>query len=302
MKLGTLRIDAGTTSVGLVADGRAVDVGGALTKTGFPGTDLGTLLSEGPDRFSAAISMLERQSGDQPAKPLDEVEWDVPVPRPQKILCVAANYQAHIEETKVITYAPGDEACPWFFQKPVSSLNPHKAPIRLPELGEKIDWEAELCLVIGRRGKDINPDNVYDYIAGYTVFNDISARGMRITWRKSERDRDRFHDWLHGKWFDTFSCVGPWMTTLDELGPVDDFRVRLELNGETRQDASTDLMIFSVPTLVSFISSVVTLEPGDLIATGTPAGVGKASGRFLEPGDQVRASVEGVGELVNPVE
>lgn len=300
MKLGVIKESDESTAIVRVVGTEAVDVTDPLRAAGYPTRDIGAILSHDPGTLTGAMSYLETISTDGlPKQSIDDVQWATPIEAPSKILCVAANYREHIEETQVIEYVPGDEASPWFFHKPPSSLNPHGAPIRLPDLGQQIDWEAELAVVIGRRGRDLDPRQVYEYVAGYTVFNDISARSMSIPWRRKQRDRDRFHDWLHGKWFDTFSCVGPWMVTLDEMGPVDDFRIRLELNGEVRQDATTDLMIFTVPTLISFISQIVTLEPGDIIATGTPSGVGKATGSYLRPGDVVTASVDGIGNLTN---
>lgn len=303
MKLGVTKASNGSKAIALVVGTEAIDVTGPLHKAGYPTHDIGAILSQGSGSLESAVAHLEATPTDGLQKQsIEKVQWATPIEAPSKILCVAANYRAHIEETRVIEYVPGDEASPWFFHKPPSSLNPHRSPIKLPDLGQQIDWEAELAVVVGRRGRDIDPSQAYRYVAGYTVFNDVSARSMSIPWRRKERDRDRFHDWLHGKWFDTFSCLGPWMVTFDELGPVEDFRIRLELNGEVRQDATTDLMIFQVPTLISFISRIVTLEPGDIIATGTPSGVGKASGRYLRPGDVVTASVDGIGHLTNPVQ
>jgi 2-keto-4-pentenoate hydratase/2-oxohepta-3-ene-1,7-dioic acid hydratase in catechol pathway len=172
----------------------------------------------------------------------------------------------------------------------------------LPALyGEKIDWEAELAIVIGKTGSAIAEEDVDEYIAGYTVFNDISARAMNVPKRTTLRDRDSFHDWLHGKWFDTFSCIGPWIVTADDLQNPQELDISLTLNGEMRQSSNTRMMIYPIKEMVSFISHVVTLQPGDIIATGTPSGVGKASGRFLADGDVLSVTVQGIGTLTNPV-
>jgi len=295
MRLATVRTDGGTALAAV--DGDEVRV---ITRDGVPAwPDLGAALRS-PDGLDGVRHAAERTT--QPATRLAETELLVPVTQPDHILCVAANYRAHIEETGTITYATETESSPWFFTKPQSSLNPEGAPIVLPRrYGIKVDWEAELALVIGTGGSNIREEDVFSHIAGYTVMNDISARAMDVPERTSTRDRDAFHDWLHGKWFDTFCCLGPWFVSADEIPDPTDIRVSLTLNGEEWQNASTAMMIYSIPRLVSFISSIVTLRPGDVIATGTPSGVGKSKGRFLTPGDVVAATVEGIGTLTNPV-
>lgn len=303
MKFATFKKNDGTSAIGIVHDGQLLEVSSHLEKADLPSSDVGAILAA--DAY-AALREAGRSAIDEPetadaAFDVESVDLLPPIMRPSKILCVAANYRAHIEETKVITYAPKEEASPWFFQKPLSSLNPHKSPIRLPRLSKKVDWEVELGLVIGREGHDIPAEEAFDYIAGYTVIIDISAREIDIPHRTQIRDRDKFHDWLHGKWFDTFCCVGPWMISQDELGKAEKTRLQLEVSGKLYQDADTSLMIFSIGDLIAFISQVVTLKPGDLIATGTPSGVGKASGRFLQNGDLVRATIDGIGTLEHPV-
>lgn len=295
MKLGTVRLDTGHTALASVT---GEGVGIYRNADGAPAfADVGELL-----RSPGGLAELDLLSPTMTPWSSNETPWDVPVVRPDHILCVAANYREHIEETGTITYASKSESAPWFFSKPNSSLNPHNSPIRIPNTyGEKIDWEAELGVVIGRGGSNIDPGGVANHIAGYTVINDISARGMNVPERTKLRDRDSFHDWLHGKWFDTFCCVGPWMVTADEIADPTNLAIGLTLNGEVWQDGSTAQMIFPIPELIAFISSIVSLRPGDLIATGTPSGVGKSKGRFLAPGEVVVATVDGVGELTNPI-
>jgi 2-keto-4-pentenoate hydratase/2-oxohepta-3-ene-1,7-dioic acid hydratase in catechol pathway len=299
MRLATIAHDGGS-AVAVVGDDGRVRV--LLTPGGdVAWRELGELIRSDVGLDGArplAAAALDRDLG----VAVDDTRFLVPIAQPDHVLCVAANYRAHIEETGTITYAAETESSPWFFTKPQSSLNPHRSPIVLPaRYGTKVDWEAELAVVIGTGGGSIPEDQAWKHVAGYTVVNDVSARAMDVPERTTVRDRDGFHDWLHGKWFDTFCCIGPWVVTADAVPNPADIRVSLTLNGEVWQDASTALMIYPIPRLIAFVSSIVTLRPGDVIATGTPSGVGKSKGRFLAPGDVVAASVEGVGTLTNPV-
>ncbi len=299
MRLATYLDGPEQRRLGLVLDEHVADLTAPLAEVGLVAHDVGELLRADPDLTEArsVVESLDPAGG----LPLEELTLLPPVTWPRKIMCVAANYKEHIEETGTIDYLPRHEASPWFFQKPVSSLNGHRAPIRLPALSEKVDWEVELGVVIGRGGRDIAESDAAAHVAGYTVVNDISAREITIPHRKTVRDRDRFHDWLHGKWFDTFCCVGPWLVTPDEIPDPRRLRLGCEISGRVYQDSDTSHMIFTIAELISFVSQIVTLEPGDLIATGTPSGVGKASGTFLKDGDTVRSWVDGIGVLENPV-
>jgi 2-keto-4-pentenoate hydratase/2-oxohepta-3-ene-1,7-dioic acid hydratase in catechol pathway len=155
--------------------------------------------------------------------------------------------------------------------------------------------------VIGRRCRHVDEDEARAAIAGYTVVNDVSDRGFRPNPRRKPRERDKFFDWMYGKWHDTFCPVGPCILSADEVADPQSLPIRLTVNGKVRQDASTADMIFSVPAIVSFLSEFMTLGPGDVIATGTPAGVGSATGMFLHPGDLVRATIGPIGTLENRV-
>ena len=150
-------------------------------------------------------------------------------------------------------------------------------------------------------GLVLTSDDVLGYVAGYTVFNDISARSIEHATQHRKRERDPFHDWLHGKWFDTFGPMGPCIVTADEITDPQNLALELRLNGEVRQKANTADMIFSVAELIAFVSVFLTLEPGDLISTGTPSGIGKSSGRFLKPGDVLEAEIENIGILRTPI-
>lgn len=234
--------------------------------------------------------------------PLSSVRLRPPVPGARKLLALAGNYPQHIREGGRPTF-PKEETYPYFFLKPASTtLVGTGDAVRYPRIGRKIDYEGELAVVIGERCRDVPAERAYEFIAGYTILNDISERGFAAKeGARAERDWDRFFDWLVGKWFDTAAPCGPWLVTRDEIPDPHALRLRTRVNGELRQDASTGEMIFSVPEIVAFISRVVTLEPGDLIATGTPSGVGNALGKLLAPGDTVEVEIDGIGVLRNRV-
>lgn len=209
--------------------------------------------------------------------PLERVRLLCPV-QPGKIICVGRNYVEHAREQD----APVP-AYPLIFLKPPSALIGPGEKIILPPQSQQVEHEAELVIVIGRRGRWIPPDDANQYILGYTAGNDVTARDLQ------RRD----NQWTRAKGFDTFCPLGPWVET--EFDPADVI-ITCHVNGEMRQMASTRDMIFDVRTLVAYTSSIMTLEPGDVILTGTPAGVGP-----LQPGDQVEVEIDGLGKLSNPV-
>jgi 2-keto-4-pentenoate hydratase/2-oxohepta-3-ene-1,7-dioic acid hydratase in catechol pathway len=209
--------------------------------------------------------------------PLESVRLLPPV-LPSKIICVGRNYVEHARE-----HDSEVPEVPLLFLKPPSTVIGHGHKILLPPQSQRVEHEAELAVVIGRRGRWISPDEAYDHILGYTIANDVTARDLQF----------RDGQWTRGKGFDTFCPFGPWIET--EFDPSDAL-VTCHVNGEMRQMASTRDMVFSVRQLIAFASSVMTLEPGDLLLTGTPAGVG-----LLLPGDVVEVTIEGLGTLSNPV-
>ena len=198
---------AGGSAIAAVEGDDVHDLTPTLFEAGHRWVDLSrAFAAEGG--FDAVKAAAKTATGDPLA--IDAARFLPPLPSPDHVLAVAANYKAHIEETGTITYAAKAETSPWFFTKPQSSINGHQSPIRLPaKYGDQVDWEAELGVVIGTGGGNIAPEDAWDHIAGYTVVNDISARRMQVQERTKLRERDSFHDWLHGKWFDTFCCVGP---------------------------------------------------------------------------------------------
>ena len=233
---------------------------------------------------------LERVRGWQVASDLPaDVDWQPPIANPGKILCVGLNYADHARETGK---QPPSE--PLIFSKLNTTLRGNGDHIVLPPVSQMVDFEAELVVVIGRSGHHIPRHDAIQHVAGYMCGNDVSARD----WQKGKPGGQ----WLLGKSFDSFAPTGPWFVTADEVHPQD-LSVQLRINGTTMQDSHTSEMLFPVDELISYISQVCTLVPGDLIFTGTPHGVGVARDPqvFLQPGDEVAVEISGLGVLRNPV-
>lgn len=228
----------------------------------------------------------------------------VPLPNPPKLLCVAANYREHIVESGFAAPQEQGVLTPQFFSKfPSTALIGHQASIPLGPRSLATDWELELAVVIGEGGKSIPADKALSHVFGYCVLNDVSERKLNSdVANREKRPNDNFFDWLTGKWLDGFAPMGPYITTADEVPDPQNLAMRLEVNGEVMQDSTTAKMITPVSELIAYISRIVRLEPGDIIATGTPEGTGMSRGRFLVPGDRVRCSIDGLGVLENTVE
>jgi len=225
----------------------------------------------------------------------------VPVPSPRKIFLLAGNYAEHIREGGGIA-EERQNTFPYVFMKPSTTLTNPGAAIKIPKAApDAVDWELELGVIIGRTVKAVSEEKALEAVAGYTVINDISQRKYTPNPNRKPRDKDKFFDWLHGKWFDTFCPVGPCVLSADDLPDPQTLKMTLKLNGEVRQDSTTGAMIFPVASLIAFISQMVTLEPGDIICTGTPAGVGHTTNTFLKPGDVMTGYIEKIGTLVTPV-
>ena len=233
----------------------------------------------------------------------DQVKLLLPVPRPPKLFLLAGNYAEHIQEDGS-RFEERKNTYPYVFMKPPSTtlINPGDK-LRLPATSPHyIDWEIELAGIMGRKTKDIGESEALDHVAGYTVLNDISDRKFRPNPSRNTRDWDKFFDWMHGKWHDGFAPCGPCLTTTDTIKDPQSLQLQLTLNGELRQDGSTRDQIFPFAAVVSFISSFVTLEPGDIISTGTPAGVGSTTGTYLKPGDILTATISSIGSLTTTIE
>jgi 2-keto-4-pentenoate hydratase/2-oxohepta-3-ene-1,7-dioic acid hydratase in catechol pathway len=253
--------------------------------------DLRRIFPEIPDicdRFFRE-GWLEKIAGVAEAGEEMAVRLSHPVHRPSKIICLGKNYAEHAREG-------GFDAPerPLLFSKAPSALNGPFDPIRLPRFSGRVDWEVELAVVIGREGKRIAPEAAFDYVAGYTVMNDVSGREAQ------------FGDgqWFRGKSFDTFAPLGPALLTPDEIGDVDGLRLTSLVNGEVMQEGTTRDLIFDIPTLIAYISQDMTLMPGDIISTGTPAGVGifRDPPVTLMEGDVVECRIDPLGALVNRCE
>ena len=270
--------------------------------------DLLDLLPPDGAAFEAAKSVsdwldgLEPDSLDELAIPVEDVSLLVPVSNPSKLLLLAGNYSAHVAERGGTT-AEREETFPYVFMKPPSTLTHPGAAILIPRISpDHVDWECELGIVIGRTCRDVDEADALEFVGGYTVVNDISDRKFTPNPGRKARERDKFFDWLHGKWHDTFCPIGPCVLSADAVDDPQSLPIRLTVNGEVKQNGSTAQMVFPVAAIVSFLSRFVTLEPGDIISTGTPSGVGSATGTYLKPGDVVCASIGGIGTLENPVE
>jgi 2-keto-4-pentenoate hydratase/2-oxohepta-3-ene-1,7-dioic acid hydratase in catechol pathway len=237
------------------------------------------------------------------ALPAEAIKLLVPIAAPSKILLLAGNYAAHVIERGGVA-AERAETFPYVFMKPASTTLTHPGdPIRIPKVSpDHVDWECELGVVIGQRCRDVEEADALAYVAGYTVVNDISDRKFTPNPGRKPRERDKFFDWLHGKWHDTFCPMGPCILASSSVPDPQDLTIQLRVNGEVKQNSSTSQMVFPVAAVVSFLSRFVTLEPGDIISTGTPSGVGSATGTYLKAGDVVDAEVGGIGVLTNPVE
>jgi 2-keto-4-pentenoate hydratase/2-oxohepta-3-ene-1,7-dioic acid hydratase in catechol pathway len=255
------------------------------------GPEVRELLFAGPDQAGAdlVVRHIEGEGSPGAVWALDEVEMLSPVARPSKILCIGLNYLDHVRET-------GAEVppSPVLFAKYPNSLVGHGQQIRLERANSnQVDFEAELATVIGRRCRNVTEPDALGYVFGYTAANDVSARDAQF----------ENSQWVRGKSFDTFCPLGPWVVTADELGNPQDLSVRCWVGDTLYQDGRTSDMIFGVAYLVSYLSRTMTLEPGDLLLTGTPWGVGftRTPPVFLNDGDVVRIAIDRIGELINPV-
>ncbi len=283
MKLARYRRNDGAVRVG------RVEVGGSggdsiVDLTELVGESLREIISELPDRLAA----LAAHDGERIA--LADVELLAPIDAPQKYLAIGMNYAEHAKEAAADGIpTPKNQ---FWFNKQVSCINDPYGDIVQPAVSDKLDYEAELGVVIGRECKNVSREDAASVIGGYLVANDFSVR-----------------DWLQkrsptftlGKSFDTHGPIGPWLTTADEIADPHNLRIRLTVNGEERQNDLTNDMIYDIYDQIAELTTVMTLYPGDIIATGTPSGIGAPKGLFLQPGDVVETTVEGLGSLRNTV-
>ena len=282
MRLVTFKHE-GSTKIGAQTQEGVVDLSQA--DSGLP-TEMVALLAGGPallERAEQAVDNFgsERLTGGQ-------IELLAPILDPPKIFGIGENYAAHAVETGNV---PPENVI--VFAKYSTTIIGPGASIVLPKISHKVDYEAELGVVIGKGGRNVPPERAFEHVAGYVPFHDVSARDYQL----------RTTQWTLGKNFDTFSPMGPALVTADEVPNPHDLGIRCRVSGETLQEANTGDMIFDIPTLIAELSSVMTLQVGDVIATGTPPGVGMARTppRWLRPGDVVEVEIDGVGLLRNPV-
>jgi acylpyruvate hydrolase len=271
MLLATIHTDHGPRAAVLREDE-------AVLVDGYP--DVGALLRDGHTGMDAA----QRARIDGDGRPFDAEDLLRPILAPEAVVCVGLNYRTHILEMG--RELPTE---PTLFSKLPRALTDPYADVELPAASDRIDYEAELAAVIGKGGRDIAVEDAWDHVAGLTVLNDVTARDFQR----------RTIQWFAGKTFQASTPIGPWIVTTDELGDLGDRELRLTVNGQERQRAGLDDLVFDVPTLVADLSRIVELQPGDIIATGTPGGVGEPQGFFLRDGDIVEVSIDGIGTIRN---
>ena len=306
MRLGTVSVGHSTAAVVELADGALLDIArasgdianpaGSALRTG----SLQSIIDCGDPAVEAIrglVATAEAGSHADAKYAASDVTLLAPLPAPRKnVFCVGRNYADHIAEgERAQKVKIGITERPVYFTKPLTAVIGPGADIPIfPAVSEAIDYEVELAAVIGKRGRDISEGDAYDHIFGYTIVNDISARDVQ---------RAHGGQYFKGKALDGSCPVGPWIVTADAIGDPQNLSISLTVNGETRQDGNTRSMIFDIPTLIASLSAGLTLEPGDIIATGTPSGVGYAMEppQFLKDGDVVVCDVEHIGKLENTV-
>jgi 2-keto-4-pentenoate hydratase/2-oxohepta-3-ene-1,7-dioic acid hydratase in catechol pathway len=284
MRLATIQTPAGPRAALLQGDSY-IDL--HATRPDLP-LSVRALLASGPAMLRVAAEAAARS--DAVHYPAASIKLLAPIPDPPKVICVGLNYRDHAAESG----APIPKE-PVLFSKFATAIIGPEEPIRLPAVSREVDFEAELVLVVGKKGRHLRASAALDHLAGCTIGHDVSARDWQL-----KKDGKQ---WLAGKTFDTFAPIGPVLVTADEIADPHNLAIRLRLNGQTMQDSNTRQMIFRAGDILAYVSQIVTLEPGDLIFTGTPPGVGFARKPpvFLKDGDVVEVEIEGLGVLRNPV-
>ncbi|MBT2648758.1 fumarylacetoacetate hydrolase family protein [Bacillus sp. ISL-34] len=285
MKIATFSVQT-EQHIGLVQDDRIISLT-ALCPEEFPAC-MKKFIERSSELRKRAEQLIEQRKNDDALFKLSEVKILPPIANPDKIICVGLNYFDHCKETGM---EPPES--PVIFSKYANAIAGHNDAIEIPINSTEVDFEAELAFVIGKEAKHVSEEEANDYVFGYTIMNDISARDLQ------------FQDgqWSRGKTADTFAPFGPVVVTHDEVGDPHELAISLELNGEIMQASNTSNLIFTVPKIISFLSQSMTLKPGDLIATGTPPGVGMGRNPkiWLKNGDRMNVSIEKIGTLSNSV-
>lgn len=278
MKLAALRTEAGIVAAAVTHD-EIVDLSIAAPELPNDVVEILMLGEAGADAVARAIA------GGEGRRPLVLSELESPVQNPQKFIAIGRNYMEHV--TEIGEDMPTD---PTVFSKWNNTIAAPFADVQVPAVSDRLDFECELGVIIGRRARHISEENAPLVIAGYTCINDYSVRDYQMMGGQ----------WVLGKSFDGHGIVGPWIVTPDEIDPHN-LPIRTIVNGETRQSSNTKNLIFTVERLIAHLSGAMTLEPGDLIATGTPGGVGVMEGRYLSAGDVVRVEIDGIGAIENRI-
>ena len=289
-------------SCGILTDGGIIDIPSAW-RGNNPPRSVKEILEQGSSCLEKLVELADFRDSLITA---DSVKLLAPIPRPGKAIALAGNYSEHIQEASFkrgfklgLSDSTRYTTVPRPFIMPPTAVIGNGEEIPWPAYSQQIDYEIELAVVIGKKAKYISPDEALDYVAGYTIVNDVSARSITFKKDRAERPWDEFYDWLNGKWADGFLPMGPFLLTADEVPDAQNLDMTLTVNGRVRQKANTSQMIFPVADVVSFLSNIMTLQAGDVIATGTPAGVAVATGKFLEPGDTIKCAIEKLGTLTN---
>ena len=258
-----------------------------LARAGLPQSSIRSLLEAAGGDLSPVKDIIRKATPDTYME-MAKVKLAPVIPEPDKIICVGLNYRDHAEETKLAL-----PETPTIFAKYSNTLIGSGQAIILPKNSTRVDYEAEFAFIVGKRARHISVEQALEYVAGYTVFNDVSARDHQL----------RVTQWTLGKSFDTFAPVGPSLVTREEIADPHNLGIRLWIGNEMLQNSNTSNLIFGVSELLSHLSSVMTVEPGDIVATGTPAGVGftRNPPRYLQEGETVRIEIDGLGVLENPV-
>jgi 2-keto-4-pentenoate hydratase/2-oxohepta-3-ene-1,7-dioic acid hydratase in catechol pathway len=274
---------------GVERDARIIELAGLH---GLPQDLLGGI-EQGEGFFQKVKNVLQDDSVEPPTYSHDEIKWLSPLPKVKRnIMCVGKNYRDHAIEMGSEQDIPKDIM---IFTKATNTVIGHgETVLHHGEVTEQLDYEGELAVVIGKRGKGVSPEDALDYVFGYTILNDITARDLQ----------KKHGQFFIGKSLDTTCPIGPYLVTRDDIADPQNLEIKTRVNGETRQSSNTSEMIFNIPTIISTLSKGMTLEPGDIIATGTPAGVGKGfkPPLFLKKGDRVEIEIESLGILTNQLQ
>jgi 2-keto-4-pentenoate hydratase/2-oxohepta-3-ene-1,7-dioic acid hydratase in catechol pathway len=286
----------GAARAGIAVDGTVFD----LEKLMGPVTTVGLVTdweAQAPRLAALAAEAADGGHAEAASGPVADAKLLAPLLYPLSLICAGANYAKHVLE---MTGSEFDKSTrrPYFFLKmPRQGVIGPEAPIPLPHTSQQVDWEVELAVVIGRAARNVKAGDALDYVAGYTIMNDVSARdlGRRPDWPNWGMD------WLGHKSFDGAAPMGPWMVPAAQIPDPHVLDIKLWVNDELQQDSNTNDLIFDVAEQIEYLSEHFTLHPGDVISTGTPSGVGRPRGLFLKPGDSVRMEIEGIGTMTNPV-